>query len=66
MNYQKLFNHLRDEHGLILVESELMEIVNAMQEDCKDVCPCCGSSNTYRTLAIHCTNCAVNTELDCL
>ena len=26
-------------------------------------CPCCGSDKTYRTDAIHCTLCAVTTEI---
>jgi hypothetical protein len=27
------------------------------------ICPCCGSDKTYNTEAIHCTRCAVTTEL---
>ncbi len=27
MKYQELFNHMYDEHGLILLESEIREIV---------------------------------------
>lgn len=27
------------------------------------ICPCCGSNKTYRTDAIHCTICAVTTEI---
>jgi hypothetical protein len=26
-------------------------------------CPCCGSDKTYHTKAIHCTRCAVTTEI---
>lgn len=35
MNYQELFNHMHDEHDLILLEEEMQEIiyiVNKMQE----------------------------------
>lgn len=28
MKYQELFNHLKDEHGITLIEHELQEIVN--------------------------------------
>lgn len=27
------------------------------------VCPCCGSDKTYKTNAIHCSRCAVTTEI---
>jgi hypothetical protein len=30
--HQELFNHLADEHNLILVESELQEIVNSVNQ----------------------------------
>lgn len=36
MNYQELFNHMIDEHDLILLEEEMQEIiyiVNKMQDD---------------------------------
>jgi hypothetical protein len=33
MIYQKLFNHLHEEHGLILIEHELQEIVNIVTEE---------------------------------
>lgn len=34
MNLQPLFDHLKEEHGLTLVESELFEIVNIVNKDC--------------------------------
>jgi len=36
MDYQELFNHMHDEHDLILLESEMQEIihiVNKMQNE---------------------------------
>jgi uncharacterized paraquat-inducible protein A len=27
------------------------------------VCPCCGSDKTYKTDAVHCSRCAVTTEI---
>lgn len=27
------------------------------------ICPCCGSDKTYKTDAIHCSRCAVTTEI---
>ena len=32
MNYQKLFNHMADEHGVILTETEMIEICNIVRE----------------------------------
>jgi shikimate kinase len=32
MNYQKLFDHMREAHGLILLESEMEEIVRAVND----------------------------------
>lgn len=31
-NYQELFNHMHDEHGLILLESEMDEIINIVNK----------------------------------
>jgi len=36
MNYQKLFDHMQNEHGVTLLESEMIDIVrivNDMQKD---------------------------------
>ena len=66
MNYDKLFKHLYDEHGLTLTESELQEIVNSFQGRHEDTCPCCGTGNTYRTIAVKCNRCSEITELDCM
>ena len=33
MNYQKLFNHMINEHGITLLESEMIEIINIVNED---------------------------------
>jgi hypothetical protein len=32
MNYQKLFNHLKSEHGITALPSEMQEIVNIVEE----------------------------------
>ena len=32
MNYQKLFNYMRDEHGVTLLESDMREIVDIVNE----------------------------------
>jgi hypothetical protein len=66
MNYSKLFEHLRDEHGLLLTASELQEVVNSILGRKNDVCPCCGSDDTYRTIAVQCNRCAETKELDCV
>jgi hypothetical protein len=34
-----------------------------MESNNNTPCPCCSSTNTYGTYAIHCTNCAVTTEI---
>lgn len=31
-NYQELFNHMHDEHGLILLESEMDEIIHIVNK----------------------------------
>lgn len=32
MDYQELFNHMCDEHDLILLESEMQEIINIVNK----------------------------------
>lgn len=32
MDYQELFNHMHDEHNLILLESEMQEIINIVNK----------------------------------
>lgn len=32
MNYQELFNYMHDEHDLILLESEMQEIINIVNK----------------------------------
>lgn len=56
MNYQKLFNHMQQEHGLTLLESEMREIMDLCQEDVKPVpyqcCPKCeGSGLIWNSLS---------------
>jgi hypothetical protein len=77
MDYQELFNYMRNDHGVILLQTDMQEIcniVNDMQnkalkhginlEKCATtICPCCGSNKTYKTDAIHCNRCAVTTEI---
>lgn len=38
MNYDKLFTHMQDEHGLMLLESEMQEIINIVNEMQQEVC----------------------------
>lgn len=38
MKNQKLFNHMRDEHDLILLESEIREIRNIVMEENTEQC----------------------------
>lgn len=32
MNYQKLFDHMSKEHGLTLLEGEMIEIINIVRD----------------------------------
>lgn len=32
MNYQKLFDHMSNEHGLTLLEGEMLEIIHIVRE----------------------------------
>jgi len=52
MKYQKLFDHMREAHGLILLESEMEEIVRVVNE-CKsdnDSSLCCPECLSLRVL----------------
>ena len=44
MIYQQLFDHMKDEHDLILVESEIQEIVRIARkvQEADSFCPECG------------------------
>jgi hypothetical protein len=55
-------------HKLPLLNEEMDVIVRICKGIVDDaphgvVCPCCGSDKTYRTEAVHCTRCAVTTEM---
>lgn len=63
MSNQNLFNALRNVCGFIALETDMQEILNAVEKDSNErtapICSCCGSDKTYYTNAVHCSRCAV-------
>lgn len=49
MKNQKLFNHMRDEHDLILLESEMREIRNIVMEENTEQCQIANVSHRFLT-----------------
>ena len=54
-SYSDEYVHWLEQQAKITTENHCTEPVT--------ICPCCGSDKTYKTNAVHCSRCAVTTEI---
>ena len=47
----------------IVIKAQIEALNWVFDEDHFNKCPCCGSDKVYLTSAIHCSHCAVTTEI---